>query len=94
MARVRMDSECSEPPLTWFFSWDEITSTPRPTTPKIPAHDVWHSLKSGGTPCPSMLKKKKLMAELFSATSSGTILEQMSPSTPIAKGLVCGENQG
>lgn len=82
MARAMMDSE----PTT---SWDEITSTPRPAS-KIPAH-VQEALKSEGTLRPGMLKKKNMMAEIFSATSSRTTLEQMPPAS-IAKGPVWGSS--
>jgi hypothetical protein len=84
MARARMDSEPTTP-----FNWDEITSTPRPAS-KIPAHV--QTLKSEGTPRPSMLKKKNLMAEVFSATSSRTTLEQMSPAPIASKGPVWGSS--
>ena len=85
MARAMMDSE----PTTPSFSWDEITSTPRPAS-KIPAH-VQETLKSEGTLRPGMLKKKNLMADIFNATSSRTTLEQMPP-TSIAKGPVWGSS--
>lgn len=81
MARARMESA----PTTPSFSWDEITSTPRPA-PKIPAH-VQETLKLEGTLRPSMFKKQNLVAEVLSATSSRTTLEQMPPA-PIAKGPV------
>lgn len=80
MARARMESG-STPPGS--FSWDEISSTPRPA-PKIPAH-IHEVVKSEGTPRPN-IKKQNLMAEVFSATSSRTTLEQMPPPTSIAKG--------
>ena len=76
MARSRMDSESATPSS---FSWDEVSSTPRPA-PKIPAH-LQDAVKSEGTPRPNMFKKQNLMA---SATSSRTTLEQM----PLAKGPV------
>ncbi|KAF8810937.1 hypothetical protein BYT27DRAFT_7185231 [Phlegmacium glaucopus] len=79
MARARLDSG----PTTPSFSWDEVTSTPRPAA-KIPAH-VQEAVNLAGTPRPSMLKKANLMADVFSATSSRTTLEQMPPA-PIAKG--------
>jgi hypothetical protein len=82
MARARRDSGLTTPS----FSWDEITSTPRPA-PKIPAH-VQEALKSEGTPRPSVLKKQNMMVEVLGATSSRTTLEQMPPAAPIAKGLV------
>lgn len=84
MARARRDSGLTTPS----FSWDEITSTPRPAS-KIPAH-VQETLKSEGTPRPSMLKKQNMMVEVLGATSSRTTLEQMPPATaaPIAKGPV------
>ena len=85
MARARMDSE----PTTSSFSWDEVTSTPRPAS-KIPAH-VQETLKSEGTPRPSMLKKKNLMAEMFNTTSSRTTLEPMPPA-PVANGPVWGSS--
>lgn len=88
MARARMDSE----PTTPSFSWDEISSTPRPAS-KIPVHLQETLKKSEGTPRPSMLngKKKNLMAEMFSATSSRTTLEQMPPAS-ISKGPIWGSS--
>ena len=84
MARARMDSE----PTTPSFSWDEISSTPRPAS-KIPAHVQETLMKSEGTPRPtSMLKKRSLMAEkIFSATSSRTTLEQMPPQPPLSASI-------
>ena len=107
MARARMESE-PQPPSTPSFSWDETTSTPRPTS-KIPAHLQESFVKSSeggggsgsGTLRPGMLRKKNLMAEIFSgATSSRTTLEQMptttsvptTATTPIAKGPIWGSS--
>ena len=99
-ARARRDSQPQPPSTSSSFSWDEVTSTPRPAS-KIPAH-VQESLKKaeGATPRPMSMvnnkKKNNLMAEMFSATSSRTTLEHMPPPTPIsaaaaaAKGPVWG----